>query len=40
MIEDILREGAGEVVDSPVLRKEISRRTAIKYKERMKKALV
>jgi len=39
MIEDILREGSGEVVDSPALRKEISRRTAIMYKERMKRTL-
>jgi len=39
MIEDILREGAGEVVDSPAFRKEISRRTAILYKDRLKKVL-
>jgi hypothetical protein len=36
MQEDILREGAGEVVDCPQLRREIARRTAIMYKERMK----
>lgn len=40
MIEDVLREGAGEVVDCPALRKEISRRTAVMYKERLKKSLV
>jgi len=38
--EDILREGAGEVVDGPALRKEIARRTAILYKHRMKMKLV
>ena len=37
MIEDILREGAGEVIDTPALRKSIGRRTAIQYKERLKK---
>ena len=40
MQEDILREGAGEVVDGPQLRREIARRTAILYKSRMKLKLV
>jgi len=40
MQEDILREGAGEVVDGPQLRKEIARRTAILYKARMQSKLV
>ena len=40
MQEDILREGAGEFVDCPQLRREIARRTAIMYKARMKSRLV
>ena len=40
MQEDILREGAGEVVDGPQLRREIARRTAILYKQRMQSKLV
>jgi len=40
MQEDILREGAGEVVDGPQLRREIGRRTAILYKQRMQSKLV
>lgn len=39
MQEDILREGAGEVVDCPQLRREIARRTAILYKARMQAQL-
>jgi RNA ligase. len=39
MVEDVLREGAGEVVDCPALRKEIARRTAILYKARLQKNL-
>jgi hypothetical protein len=33
MVEDVLREGAGELVDTPQLRKSISRRTAILFKQ-------
>jgi hypothetical protein len=32
MIEDVLREGAGEIVDSPAVRKAIARKTAELYK--------
>jgi len=32
MVEDVLREGAGEVVDTPALRKALSRKTAVTYK--------
>ena len=40
MQEDILREGAGEVVDCPQLRREIARRTAILYKAKMQLRMV
>lgn len=36
MIEDILREADGEIVDSPNARKEISRHTALMFKELLK----
>lgn len=39
MVEDILREGAGEVIDCPALRKEIARKTGQLYKARLTAAL-
>jgi hypothetical protein len=39
MVDDVLREGAGEVIDSPALRKAISKRTAVMYKYRLKLGL-
>lgn len=36
MVEDVLREGVGEIVDSPTVRKAISTKTAISYKEYLK----
>ena len=34
--EDVLREGSGEFVDSPAVRKAISQKTAVSYKEYLK----
>lgn len=39
MIEDVLREGKGEFVDSPAARKYIASRTAMLFKERLKAAI-
>lgn len=36
MTEDVLREGAGEIVDNPTVRKAISTKTALSYKEFLK----
>jgi hypothetical protein len=36
MTDDIIREAAGEIVDSPSARKEIARQTALLFKERLK----
>jgi hypothetical protein len=36
MTEDVLREGSLEIVDSPEVRKSISQRTAVTYKEYLK----
>lgn len=36
MTEDVLREGAGEFVDSPAVRKAISTKTAVTYKDYLK----
>lgn len=36
MTEDVLREGAGEIVDSPAVRKAISTKTALSYKDYLK----
>lgn len=40
MVEDVLREGAGEVVDSPALRKALSRKTAVTYKAHLNASLI
>ena len=36
MVEDVLREGSGEIVDSEAVRKAISRKTAVDYKNYLK----
>lgn len=36
MTEDVLREGVGEIVDSPAVRKAISTKTALTYKDYLK----
>lgn len=40
MTEDVLREGAGEIVDTPEVRKAITTKTALMYKDRLKAQLV
>lgn len=39
MLEDVLREGAKEIVDSPAARKAISKRAALLFREHLKGAL-
>jgi len=39
MLEDVLREGAGELVDSKEARQAISRKAAVLFKERLKASL-
>ena len=39
MVDDVLREGAGEIVDSPEARKQISRATALMFKQNLQKSL-
>jgi hypothetical protein len=39
MIEDVLKESKGEIIDSPGARKEIGRLTALMFKESLKGSL-
>lgn len=39
MVEDVMREGAGEIVDSPAVRKAICSKTAVMYKNLLKSSL-
>ena len=40
MVDDILREGQGEIVDTPVARREIARTTALLFKDYLKMLLI
>jgi hypothetical protein len=40
MVEDVIREGEGEIVDSPEVRKAITTKTAIMYKDLLKSSLL